>query len=158
MPDAVAILTIEDEVAVQFFLTEALSYAGYRVTAAQSAEEALACLSVERFALAVVDLGLPGLGGLELLPILRVRWPDMVPIVLSAHDARDTAIQALQAGAYDFISKPCTTSELREAVRSVLDASGRHQRRQQMLALLEQDSQTTVAAARRAVVEAEPVP
>lgn len=157
--DAVAILTIEDEEAVQFFLTEALSYAGYRVTSASNAEEALRCLSVGAFALAVVDLGLPGLSGLDLLPILRARWPDMVPIVLSAHDDRDTAIEALQAGAYDFLSKPCTTAELREAVGLALDGRIRREHRKRMLALLSHDVQATVAAARQAAfVEIEETP
>ena len=152
MPDAVSILTIEDEVTVQFFLTEALAYAGYEVSTANSAEEAIACLSIEPFALVVVDLGLPGLSGLELLSILRARWPETVPIVLSAHDSRDTAIRALESGAYDFLSKPCTTAELRDAVRTALDGGARRKHRQQMLALLELDEHATVAAARRTVV------
>jgi FixJ family two-component response regulator len=80
----------------------------------------------------------------------------MVPIVLSAHDDRDTAIEALRAGAYDFLSKPCTTAELREAVRVALDARSRHKRRQRMLTLLKHDGQATVEAVRRVVVEAEP--
>jgi DNA-binding response OmpR family regulator len=159
MPDGVAILTIEDELAVQFFLTEALTYAGYQVTAAESAEEALACLSIGSFSLAIVDLGLPGLGGLELLPILQARWSEMVPIVLSAYDARDTAILALESGAYDFISKPCTTAELREAVRVALDAAACRQRRQQMLTLLERNPHASVAAVRQIVVaESTPTP
>jgi DNA-binding response OmpR family regulator len=152
MAGQIRILAIDDESSVQFFVTEALHYAGYGVTAAGSAEEALGRLNRDHPALAIVDLGLPGMGGLELLPILRARCPEMVLIVLSAHDTPSKALLALRSGAVDFLPKPCTTAELREAVRVALDSVAARQRRQQLLARLEQDEGASVASVRSAVI------
>ncbi|MCL7452094.1 MAG: response regulator [Anaerolineae bacterium] len=152
MAHQIRILAIEDEITVQFFVSEALRYAGYQVTAAGSAEEALGCLNTDHPALAIVDLGLPGMGGLELLPILRARCPDTVLVVLSAHDTRSKALLALRSGAVDFLPKPCTTGELREAVRVALDCVAARQRQQQLLTRLEQDEGASVASVRNAVI------
>lgn len=92
-----------------------------RVVEAGSAEAGLAAAVAENFDLVFLDLGLPGLGGLEGLQAVRRQCPDACLVVLSAVDGSEVVRQALFYGAQGYIPKTIAVEEMRTAVRQILD-------------------------------------
>jgi DNA-binding response OmpR family regulator len=114
------ILVVEDEPGVLQPLQDILKRAGYAVTAVDSGEAALEEIARKEFDLALIDIKLKGISGMEVLAALRERSPNTVAIILTAHATLDTAVEALRQGAHDYLFKPCRTEELLESVRSGL--------------------------------------
>ncbi|HMQ53791.1 MAG TPA: response regulator transcription factor [Anaerolineae bacterium] len=118
MAAAARILIVDDEDNIRSSLQEMLTYAGYRVVAVESGEAAVDLIAAgEKFDLALIDLKLEGIGGMEVLGELRQQSPDTVAIVLTAHASLETAVEALRYGAHDYLFKPCKPSELQESIR-----------------------------------------
>ncbi|MBN1283790.1 MAG: response regulator transcription factor [Anaerolineae bacterium] len=117
------ILVVDDEAAVRFFLKETLTREGYEVVTVESGEAALARISEEHFDLALIDLKLNGIGGMEVLTQLRQQAPQTAAIVLTAYASLETAVVALRHGAHDYLFKPCKIDELRKSVRTALASS-----------------------------------
>lgn len=105
------ILVIEDDTDINNVIADTLTKAGYICTQAFSGTEALLYLERENYALAVMDLMLPGLSGEDLLPKLKERQSIPV-IVVSAKDGLDSKINLLTSGAEDYITKPFEIQEL----------------------------------------------
>ncbi|MGB9724012.1 MAG: response regulator transcription factor [Chloroflexia bacterium] len=120
MVAAPTILVVEDEPGVLQPLRDILQRAGYVVTAVDSGEAALDEIARQEFDLALIDIKLKGISGMEVLAVLRERSPDTVAIILTAHATLETAVEALRQGAHDYLFKPCRTEELLESVRSGL--------------------------------------
>ena len=133
------ILVVDDEENIRTSLKEILARDGYHVVTAESGEAALTLLSAHEFDLALIDLKLTGIGGIEVLAALRQQSPSTVAIVLTAHASLETAVEALRKGAHDYLFKPCKPAELRESIRKGLDS---HQGAQR-LELLHQVEQMT---------------
>lgn len=117
------ILIVDDEAAIRISLAEALENDGYSVETAETGEEALARLHGDPYDLAVTDLKLPGVSGLDLLKALRNSGQDTPVIMMTAYGDVDTAVDAIRSGAYDFIQKPFKLSEMRKQVRAALRAT-----------------------------------
>jgi DNA-binding response OmpR family regulator len=132
------ILVVDDEPSVRYFVNEALSDEGYQVVCVASGEAALACIETQPFDLALIDLKLPDIGGIEVLSALRQQSLDTTIIVLTAYASLDTAVEALRLGAHDYLFKPCEPDQLRTSVRSGLVKRQRGLRQQEVLARLEQ--------------------
>jgi DNA-binding response OmpR family regulator len=132
------ILVVEDEASIRYFLTETLLGADYEVVAVDSGEAALARIVGESFDLALLDLHLPGIGGMAVLAALREQSPETAVIVLTAHASLETAVTALRQGAHDYLFKPCEPEQLRESVRTGLLKRQRELRHREVLARLEQ--------------------
>lgn len=105
------ILVIEDDTDINNVITDTLTKADYICTQAFSGTEALLCLERENYALAIMDLMLPGLAGKDLLPKLKEKQSIPV-IVVSAKDSLDSKINLLTSGAEDYITKPFEIQEL----------------------------------------------
>lgn len=105
------ILVIEDDTDINNVIADTLTKAGYICTQAFSGTEALLYLEQENYALAVMDLMLPGLSGEDLLPKLKEKQSIPV-IVVSANDGLDSKINLLTSGAEDYITKPFEIQEL----------------------------------------------
>lgn len=105
------ILIIEDDNEINNMTAEALNKAGYSCDQAFSGTEALFYLDKERYALAIMDLMLPGLSGEELLPKLKEKQ-DIPVIVISAKDSLDSKVDLLVGGAEDYLTKPFAIREL----------------------------------------------
>jgi DNA-binding response OmpR family regulator len=119
MADAVTILLVDDEEAVQKLLTYPLERDGFRVVAARDGEEALERFSEAAFDLVVLDLMLPKLDGLEVCK--RLRAGSSVPIImLTARDDELDKVLGLELGADDYITKPFSIREFRSRVRALL--------------------------------------
>ncbi len=118
------ILIIDDERSVCETLQAALSKKGYTVTWRTSAEEGFANLLSEDFDALVTDIHMRGMSGLELCERVVQNRPDLPVVVITAFGSMDTAIAAIRAGAYDFITKPFET----DALRMTLERAVRHGR------------------------------
>jgi len=117
VPVAAPALLIADDDQEMCELAEAsLHRRGYRVTTRLTAEEALAELDREDFAVLLIDIHMQGMSGLELCRQALLKRPDAVVIVMTGFGTMDDAIAAMRAGAYDFITKPLSTDALALAV------------------------------------------
>ncbi len=114
------VLVVEDDAGHRALLQQELADAGYSVTTAPSAEEALAQLDARSFALVVSDLRLPGADGFAVLRATRGLVPAPGFIMLTGFGTIDQAVSALKAGADDFLTKPVDLEHLRLAAARVL--------------------------------------
>jgi DNA-binding NarL/FixJ family response regulator len=118
----VKILLVDDHAIVRSGLRRLLAaLPGARISEAATGREALAIVRAERPALIMLDLNLPGLGGLELLRRIIVEHPEVRVVVLSMHAEALYATRALRAGAAGYLSKNASPEELLEAVRRVAE-------------------------------------
>jgi two-component system nitrogen regulation response regulator GlnG len=106
------ILIADDEESLRWVLTKGLRGAGYDVTAVADGESALRAFEAEPFDLVFLDVRMPGLDGLAVLDRLRASRPDACVVVMTAHGSMDTAIKAMQRGAYDYLTKPFDLDEV----------------------------------------------
>ena len=111
------ILIVDDEPLMRIPLTHRLKLEGYAVTAVGTGEDAVSVLSAEDFEVAVIDLRLPGIDGLEVLRRIRELGCPLDSIVITAHGTIETAVEAMKLGARDFLTKPFATEQLLEMVR-----------------------------------------
>jgi two-component system KDP operon response regulator KdpE len=111
------ILVVDDEPQILRGLRTNLRARGYEVVTAPDGEQALASAARERPDLAIVDLGLPGIDGVEVIEGIRA-WSGMPILVLSARDQEPDKVRALDAGADDYVTKPFGMDELLARLRA----------------------------------------
>ena len=109
---AARILVADDEDGVRWVLEKGLRQAGYEVALAKDGERALRLFAAEPFDLVFLDIRMPGMDGLTALGRLRALRADATVVVMTAHGTMDTAIQAMQRGAYDYLAKPFDLDEV----------------------------------------------
>ena len=117
------LLLVEDDVMVASGIKLGLSNAGYTVDWVGSAERAEQAVENDSFDLAIVDIGLPGINGLELTQRLRARGCAMPVLILTARDALHDRVQGLDLGADDYMVKPFELPELLARLRALLRRS-----------------------------------
>ncbi len=137
MSTTTRILVVDDDVAVRGYLEALLVGEGYQVVTAESGQAALEHIAAQPFDLALIDLKMPGVDGMQVLAALRQQTPDTAAIVLTAHGSLETAVEALRYGAYDYLFKPCKTVEIRKSVRAGLHKRQRELRQREVLAQLQ---------------------
>jgi DNA-binding NtrC family response regulator len=115
--DPFSVLVVDDETIVRESLGGWFSEDGYRVVTASSGRDALKLAAEGRFHLAILDIKMPGMDGLELQSRLAQVAPDLTIVVMTAYASVDTAVRALKQGAYDYIVKPFDPEELSMLVR-----------------------------------------
>ncbi|HEY4066002.1 MAG TPA: response regulator [Burkholderiaceae bacterium] len=113
------VLVVEDEPEIRRFLRSSLGAEGYRVFEAETGERGAIDAGTHKPDLAVVDLGLPDLDGIEVIRRIR-SWSSMPIVVLSARAQERSKIEALDAGADDYVTKPFGVGELLARVRAAL--------------------------------------
>jgi two-component system nitrogen regulation response regulator GlnG len=116
------ILIADDEDSLRWVLEKGLRQAGYDVSSAKDGESALRVFEAEPCDLVLLDIRMPGIDGLAVLARLRERHPDVHVVVMTAHGTMETAIQAMQKGAYDYIAKPFDLDEMLLLVERALSA------------------------------------
>jgi two-component system response regulator FlrC len=126
------ILVADDEDGVRSFLAETLQLGGHTVVQAADGEQALAQLARQSFDLLITDLRMPRVDGLAVLRQVRAQQPDVEVIVLTAHGSVATAVEAMRAGAFDYLQKPVDGPD------QVLLLAERALERRRLLALREQ--------------------
>ena len=112
------VLVVEDEPQLRGILCDNLEFEGYRVTAVDSAERALAEFDRRAVALVILDIMLPGMSGFEMCQRLRGRGSHVPIIILTARTHERDRIQGLDLGADDYVSKPFSVRELMARVRA----------------------------------------
>ncbi|HEX8144485.1 MAG TPA: sigma-54 dependent transcriptional regulator [Pyrinomonadaceae bacterium] len=115
-----SILVVDDEKSQREILEMILSNAGYDVTTASSGEAALKFARERRFDLALTDLKMTGMDGIELLQHLLAQDSSIIVILLTAHGSIDSAKEALKRGAYDYLQKPFDQDKLLETINRAL--------------------------------------
>ena len=117
------ILAVDDEPQILRALRTSLAARGHEVITASNGETALDILSSVEVDLVVIDLGLPGIDGVEVIRRLR-SWASVPVIVLSVREAQADKVAALDAGADDFVTKPFGMDELQARMRALLRRAG----------------------------------
>ena len=109
---AARILIADDEDSLRWVLEKGLRGVGYDVTSVKDGEEAVRVFEAQPFDLVFLDVRMPGLDGLTALERIREVRPDVYVVVMTAHGSMDTAIKAMQRGAYDYLNKPFDLDEV----------------------------------------------
>jgi len=132
----IRLLVVDDDETLRLTTSRRFQRAGLTVTAAADAEEALAKCAHNRFDVALLDLHMPGMNGIELLGKLKECQPELEAIMLTAHGSIETAIQAMKQGAYDYLTKPFQFPELEIHVQKAFEKVKLARREQQWVAQL----------------------
>ncbi len=115
------LLIVEDEDTLCESLQRVFIREGYEVDIAESAESAFTLLDAKSYDLIITDIILPGISGIELLAKYKKKNPAQRVIVITAYASLVTAVEAIKAGAHDFIIKPLMHDEMKRVVRNALD-------------------------------------
>ncbi|MEM9388964.1 MAG: sigma-54 dependent transcriptional regulator [Bacteroidota bacterium] len=115
------VLIIDDEQSIRDTLKEILEYEKYEVSEAKNGEEGLKLLTKEKFDVALCDIKMPKMDGLEVLEKAFEEGVDTPFIMISAHGTIDTAVDATKKGAFDFIQKPPDLNRLLVTLRNAID-------------------------------------
>jgi len=119
------LLVVDDEVFVRELLAEYFTKLNYQVRTAGSAVEALQQIGMEDFHVALIDLRMPDGGGIDVLRAVRKTADDLSIIIMTGYPTVDSAIEAMRAGAYDYVVKPFRLKELDNIVTKAV-AAQRH--------------------------------
>ncbi|MBL8221106.1 MAG: sigma-54-dependent Fis family transcriptional regulator, partial [Bryobacterales bacterium] len=120
-PHRSSILIVDDERVVRESLEQWFADEDYEVTVAASGKDALAALARQRFDLALLDIKMPGMDGMELQARLHEADPELPVIIMTGYASVETAVQALKQGAYDYITKPVDPDVLSHAVGKAIE-------------------------------------
>jgi two-component system KDP operon response regulator KdpE len=116
--DPSMVLAVDDDVQILRALRTSLQARGYEIQTAPNGETALDMLAKDRFDVVILDLGLPGIDGQEVIRRLR-SWSDTPIIVLTVRESQEQKVAALDAGADDYVIKPFAMEELLARMRAV---------------------------------------
>src|SRR6266545_92274 len=122
------ILIVDDELVVRDSLGKWFTSEGYQSRPVGSAREALETIQHAEFDIALLDIKMPGMDGMELQSRLREVDPELTVVMMTGYASVETAVQALKRGAYDYITKPVDPDELSHLVAKALEH--RHARRE----------------------------
>jgi DNA-binding NtrC family response regulator len=111
------VLVIDDEKNMRLSVKTLLSDEGYEMRPAESAEEGLVLLGQEEFLMVITDARLGGMSGYDFLAKARAQWPDLPLLMITAYATPKLAVQAIKAGANDYLAKPFAPEELILAVK-----------------------------------------
>ena len=120
-PDKAGILIVDDEPGVCWAMAELARSMGHTAETASDAATGMEKLSAGRFDVVVLDIQLPGLNGLEALPKIRARHPDVPVVVITAYGTMQTAVEAVQRGAFEYLLKPVDMDTLRTVLSGAID-------------------------------------
>jgi DNA-binding NtrC family response regulator len=114
------LLLVDDDGAFRQVMSGELKRLGFEVTTAASGEEALQKLAQQGADVVLLDLQLPGAGGIEVLKAIRAGGRDSDVIMLTGHGSIDAAIESIRAGAFDYVAKPCPLDEIEIRIQRAL--------------------------------------
>lgn len=118
------VLIVDDEGELAYTLAERLRLRGFEAEGVTSGEDALAKLREVAFDAVVLDVKMPGLGGIEVIRQVRGLHPSLPVIMITGHGCRESADEGLQAGAYRYLMKPVQIDALVQIIRESLQAGG----------------------------------
>ncbi len=121
MPQLTSVLVIDDEEIMREVIARLLHREGYQVNTVSSGEEGLEAAKDQPFDLVLLDLMLPGMGGLDVLSEFSEKLPHIVVIMITAYASIENAVAATRKGAFDFITKPFKNDELLLVIKNGLE-------------------------------------
>ena len=130
-PSKPNILIIDDEAGVCWALAELARSMGYEAATTGDAAAGLRMLDSDAVDVVVLDIQLPGLNGLEALPKIKAAHPDLPVVIITAYGTMETAVAAVQRGAFEYLLKPVDM----DTIKTVLSAAVEHRRRRAELAV-----------------------
>ncbi|HEY8503660.1 MAG TPA: sigma-54 dependent transcriptional regulator [Gemmataceae bacterium] len=139
-PPPVRLLIVDDDEQLRQTLARRFERHGMAVTAAGSGEEAVALAGREVWDVALLDLHLPGMSGIDLLERLKEAQPALEALMLTAHGSIETAIDAMKRGAYDYLSKPFHLPELEVHIQKACEKARLARRQTQWLGQIDYES------------------
>ncbi|MBI2986375.1 MAG: sigma-54-dependent Fis family transcriptional regulator [Deltaproteobacteria bacterium] len=128
MEKPISILLVDDEADFRAIISDHLEEKGYQVFSVGSGQEAISAAQEQDFDVALLDVKMPGMDGVNLLQMLKEIDPSVEVIMLTGHATIETAVQSIKLGALDYLSKPVRLSELEVTIARALEV--RHLRRQ----------------------------
>jgi two-component system KDP operon response regulator KdpE len=120
MQPVIRILVIDDEPAIRRALRPPLLELGFQVAEASRGEEALQALHASAYDAVLLDINMPGIGGIETLRRIRSFAPRLPVVMLTVRDEEEDKVEALEMGADDYVTKPFSTRELIARIRSAV--------------------------------------
>jgi len=120
MTEKVRLLLVDDEVGFVDVLKKRLTKRGYAVGSAASGAEAIQVLRNQDFDVAVLDLKLGDMDGIEVLDVFKKMVPDLPVIMLTGHGSEQAAREGMAKGAYDYLLKPCDLDDLLAKIREAV--------------------------------------
>ncbi|HMC88892.1 MAG TPA: sigma-54 dependent transcriptional regulator, partial [Gemmataceae bacterium] len=115
------VLFVDDEKSLQEFMRSELPRLGHEITVCPDGRAALKVLEKSTFDVAILDLRMPGMTGIEVLEQLKQVAPDTEALVMTGHASMETAIEAMRLGAFDYITKPCKLVEIEAILQKVAE-------------------------------------
>ena len=119
------ILVVDDESVVSSMLCDVLATVGYVVASAASGEKALNLVPTFKPSVVLLDLAMPGMSGMEVLQHLRREYPRIPVVILSGNQDAEAKRRTLEAGAFDYLTKPFSLTLMRAAVRAAIASGSR---------------------------------
>lgn len=120
LPTRVRLLLVDDEEGFVNVFANRLAKRNIEVTKAYSGSEGIQALRKQDFDVAVVDLKMEDMDGIEVLKIFKKMDPNLIVIMLTGHGSADAAREGIAQGAFDYLTKPCELEELIEKIREAM--------------------------------------
>ncbi|MHB8173115.1 MAG: sigma-54-dependent transcriptional regulator [Nitrospirota bacterium] len=120
MPDE-RILVVDDEPGMRSLLSKVLAKSGYSVNAFEKGADALESLNAEDYDLAILDIEMPSMNGIELLKKIKIKDTSLSVVMITAYGSLQSAVEAMRLGAYDYLSKPFEMEEIKHVVGKALE-------------------------------------
>lgn len=115
------ILVMEDEETVAKGLEMVLAEEGYRVALAATGHEAIDTFAQKEFDLLVADLRLPDMDGMDVIKMVKEKWPSTEVVVITGYSSVTSVVASMKLGAYDYLAKPFTEEQIKESIRCALN-------------------------------------
>jgi two-component system response regulator PilR (NtrC family) len=115
------ILVVDDEKSMRDFLAIMLKKEGHVPVMAENGQKAAKLLKEDIFDLVITDVRMPKMGGADLLKIVKEHSPETVVVMITAYATAESAVEAMRAGAYDYIMKPFKVEEIKLVVKNALE-------------------------------------
>lgn len=147
------LLFVDDDDTFRSVLARELTAFGYQVTPCPEAESALQILRKERMDVALIDLRMPGMDGLELLDAIRDLSPRLPVVILTGHGSFPHAVKAMRSGAFDFIAKPAPLEELELALQRATEHGGLARQNQRLRQLIARDIAVDILGESEAIAQ-----
>ena len=119
--ESAKILVVDDERSMVGFLDVLLTGEGYRVSTARNGKQALELIKKKDYDLVLSDMRLGDINGIGVLKAAKAKNPETIVIMISAYSSTENAVEAMNAGAYDFVPKPFDNDELRHTIKRALE-------------------------------------
>ena len=126
MSNRASILIIDDDPAILDSCNQVLQKEGYGVTTATDGEKGLQAFKKELFHVVILDVMLPGMGGMEVLAKIKGDNPETPVIIITGYGSIESAVEAIKQGAFEYITKPFTPEELRIGIRKAVESRNKY--------------------------------